>query len=442
MQVLITRPREDADRLVAEMTTRGVEVLVEPLMTIVPRTDAPLDLVGVQAILLTSGNGARALAATTDRRDLRVLAVGDATATAARTAGFTQVESADGNVDDLARMTIVQLEPKDGALIHVAGRDVTGDLAGRLTQAGFAVRRVPLYEAEAAKALSEEARVALDGGAIDAVLLFSPRTAETFVALVNAAGLAQRVRGMTLVCLSPAVATASGALAWRQVVTALEPTQAELLAAFDRWRSGDPDAAAAIEVTPIELRPGGSEGRGGSEAMGASADAGRGRGPDGGGAATRPVIDVDPVAPGGASSPATGGGNRTWRIVVTAALLVLLGGIVAIALRPWWPPALTALLAPAPPPASAPKPSAPAPAAAPPRPRRRRRQADRHPETRTSRRCAPLWHVPSSVRRSRSGARPRSRCGSARSTARSRHSSPLRAGPPRLPKRRTTDWRR
>src|SRR6185436_15509286 len=44
MQVLITRPREDAERLLAETKARGVDALVEPLMTIVPRRGVVLDL--------------------------------------------------------------------------------------------------------------------------------------------------------------------------------------------------------------------------------------------------------------------------------------------------------------------------------------------------------------------------------------------------------------
>ena len=60
-------------------------------MTIRFDEDARFDLSGVQAILLTSANGARALAAAAPdaaARRLPVLAVGCATARAARDAGF------------------------------------------------------------------------------------------------------------------------------------------------------------------------------------------------------------------------------------------------------------------------------------------------------------------------------------------------------------------
>ena len=102
MGVLITRPRHDAEAVARVLATRGVESLIEPLLEITNLPQAALDLDGVQAVLLTSANGARALAQATTRRDLTVLAVGPATAAAASDAGFTQVETAAGDVNALA----------------------------------------------------------------------------------------------------------------------------------------------------------------------------------------------------------------------------------------------------------------------------------------------------------------------------------------------------
>ncbi|MEE8274408.1 MAG: uroporphyrinogen-III synthase, partial [Alphaproteobacteria bacterium] len=98
MRVLITRPREDAEALAEALAVRGVEALVEPLLEIVPLNPGDFDLAGVQAALLTSANGARALAAATGSRDVPVLAVGEATAAAARAAGFAEVAVAGGDV--------------------------------------------------------------------------------------------------------------------------------------------------------------------------------------------------------------------------------------------------------------------------------------------------------------------------------------------------------
>ena len=87
MRVLITRPREDATPLAAELAALGHETLIEPLLTIVPRRDAEIDLQDVQALVFTSANGARVFAGLSPRRDLPVYAVGGSTAQAAGGAG-------------------------------------------------------------------------------------------------------------------------------------------------------------------------------------------------------------------------------------------------------------------------------------------------------------------------------------------------------------------
>ena len=104
MRVWVTRPEEDAAELAEALRAEGVEVLVEPLLRIVYTDGPPLDLTGVQALIATSANGVRAFARRNQQRDVPVLAVGAATARAARAAGFTSVESAAGDVAALARL--------------------------------------------------------------------------------------------------------------------------------------------------------------------------------------------------------------------------------------------------------------------------------------------------------------------------------------------------
>ena len=132
MRVMITRPREDAEALAARLAERGIGSLIEPLLEISPLAAQPLDLDSVQALLLTSANGARALAGATDKRDLAVFAVGPATAAAARHAGFLSVVTADGDVAALSDLVAARLDAAAGALLHVSGSAVAGNLAGRL----------------------------------------------------------------------------------------------------------------------------------------------------------------------------------------------------------------------------------------------------------------------------------------------------------------------
>lgn len=229
----VTRPAEDASDLASTLGSRGYAVIVEPLLVIEHHAGPPLDLADVQALLATSANGVRALAVRSPERGLPLLAVGDATARAARSAGFVRVESASGDVVALAELVKRRLDPVRGVVLHAASSEVAGDLAGMLAAAGFACRRAVLYEARAAQSLSEGLATRIRAGAVDGVLVFSPRTAGTLVRVLAADGLASAAAGMSVYCLSGNVAGAARALPWRRIVTAAEPTQAALLDAID-----------------------------------------------------------------------------------------------------------------------------------------------------------------------------------------------------------------
>src|SRR5689334_18038281 len=125
---LVTRPRAEAEALAAALAARGIEAMIEPLLEIEYRQDGVLDLAGVQAILCTSANGVRALARLSDARALPVFTVGEASAVAARMAGFPDVTSADGVVTDLAALVKRSLTPGAGRLVHIAGAEIAGDL--------------------------------------------------------------------------------------------------------------------------------------------------------------------------------------------------------------------------------------------------------------------------------------------------------------------------
>ena len=68
MRILITRPRDDAEPFARAVMALGHDAVIEPLLDIVYPAGALLDLKGVQAILLTSANGARAAALRTTAR--------------------------------------------------------------------------------------------------------------------------------------------------------------------------------------------------------------------------------------------------------------------------------------------------------------------------------------------------------------------------------------
>lgn len=228
---MLTRPRSDSEKLALQLRAGGDDAHVEPVLEIVTTGNAPA-LDGIQAILATSANGVRHLAAASDRRDVPLYAVGDATALCAHECGFLSVESARGDSRTLAALVASRLDPAAGALLHVRGEDSTGDLAGALEAKGFTVNSAVLYRAEPAIALSAEGRDCIASEKCDAILFFSPRTARTFVSLIDDAGLRDRCTGMIAICLSQAVADAAVSLPWSDMRIAATPDQDAMIQAM------------------------------------------------------------------------------------------------------------------------------------------------------------------------------------------------------------------
>ena len=224
MHILVTRPLEDGQEIAARLAQMGHRALLAPLL--VPHFGAgpEPDFRDVQAVLVTSANGIRALIRRTARRDLPIFAVGPQTSQEAQQAGFTDIKNADGDARKLAEAAARWTAPDKGMLLHVCGEEAPGTLADSLAAFGFSVRRAVLYRVDAA-ALPPEAQQALRDGTLDAVQFFSPRSARIFCDL--AADLP--TQKLIAFCISPVTAQALS-LPFREVRVASSPNQAALLA--------------------------------------------------------------------------------------------------------------------------------------------------------------------------------------------------------------------
>jgi len=236
MHFLVTRPLEDADGLAHTLRARGHTVTVDPLMSIVLHPEAPVTRTGLQALLVTSANGLRAIMARADFPEwlkLPLFAVGPTTAAMARMAGFARVQEAGGDVLSLTELVKQELAADGGPLLHVAGTVSAGDLKGALKREGFWVERAVLYEAKPAEALSQETIEGLTSGEIKAVLLYSKRSAEIFADLCHLAGLQGALKNLNAYCLSANAAAPLQGIGLPAIHIASAPNETDLLALID-----------------------------------------------------------------------------------------------------------------------------------------------------------------------------------------------------------------
>lgn len=211
MRMLITRPEPDATREADTLLALGHEPVRAPLLDIEFLGEVPLNLDGVQAIVITSRNALRALGTHVEREravQLPLFAVGEATAWAGRQMGFSEVTIGPGTGAGLPPLICQEIHPDDGALLHIGAEKVAFDLKGALEESGYELRRTVLYRSHPVETLEPSVIELLKAGEIDGVLLMSPRTARAFARLVERYGLVTQAKGLVCYCLSKAIAEA------------------------------------------------------------------------------------------------------------------------------------------------------------------------------------------------------------------------------------------
>lgn len=210
MHVLLTRAGDEASEFGKRLEQLGYRISVAPLLSIEHLPVSAQAVSGANALIATSRNSLRAVAASgiSLPRSLPVFAVGQATASVARDLGFSHVFTGTGGAKDL--VPVIQDNAAPGAhLVQLAGDTLAFDTAGALEHLGFTVRVVTCYRSVPARTLPPNVIDGLSRGNIDAVVLLSPRTAATFTELTNnIESLAGRQAALSCVCLSEAVASA------------------------------------------------------------------------------------------------------------------------------------------------------------------------------------------------------------------------------------------
>jgi uroporphyrinogen-III synthase len=223
MLVAITRPKADGERTARAVRALGHDVLLAPLMRV---EKAAGDLSGDwSAVAITSANALTVLGDEVARlRHLPIFAVGRRSAEAAH--GFAEVHAADGDVGDLAQL--IARKHRGGRVLYLAGENRAADLIDELTSRGIAAERRIVYRAVTAP-FPQDLTVALTAGRVDAVLHFSKRSAENYLAGARGAGILALALAPRQLCLSEQVAEPLRALGASHVVVAAQPDELSLL---------------------------------------------------------------------------------------------------------------------------------------------------------------------------------------------------------------------
>lgn len=224
--IWVSRTLPAARESAAQLTLRGFDTLVAPLLA-VESLQTSVELRRVRSLVFTSRQGVAAFINHTTARHYRVFAVGDATAAAARAAGFRNVLSAAGDVGDLRRLVLGKGR-RDGAILRVGAEEPAGALIKDLAESGFEVAEWSVYRTVPTNPQDILSIVGNCRRAIDAVLIYSPKAARQCAGLLQS----RRLTPVSVICISQAAAVEFGGLAEIRLRVAERPNEASMFEAL------------------------------------------------------------------------------------------------------------------------------------------------------------------------------------------------------------------
>lgn len=232
MRILLTRAPDEALRTAEKLAAQGHQIVSSPVLEMQPR-DAAWPCGVIDGVIATSAQAFEQAQFAPEwplpeaRRLLRLFVVGSKTAEAARRCGFTGELTLAPDAKDLAEAIVNAMQPP-ARLAYLAGHDRKSDLEMRCKEMGLEIIAVEIYEARAAESLSDEAVIALATGEIDAVLHYSRRSVEIFLALAEAAGISPGL--VRHIAISADAAAPLHGAGFPFVMIAAEPKEQAILA--------------------------------------------------------------------------------------------------------------------------------------------------------------------------------------------------------------------
>lgn len=235
-KILITRPQEKAERTAKDIASFGMVGMVAPVLDVRAMAFSMPDLSLYGGLLFTSARAvdifAKSLPARSFGFSLPVFTVGDQTAEAARKARFSDVRSASGDVTDL--VDLVASQTGDAPYLHVRGKHVSAPLHVLLGARGIQAEILTVYETCFVDAFTPEVITAICEGKVQAVMLYSARSAQAFEGLVMAHNLTDAFADIKVLSISEAVLGYVRSIPWGGQYVAKTPDKHSFYALLQR----------------------------------------------------------------------------------------------------------------------------------------------------------------------------------------------------------------
>ena len=217
MHILFTRPLEDCHEMILKFQSLGHEVSHLPLINIESLKYEPLNYSDFRGIIFTSANAVKFLDIKNIDKKIACFCVGSATEKKARSSGFQNVFAADGNVDNLKELILLNFNSSEGKLLYISGEVISGNLDQDLILNGYTIERIINYKTKSIEKYDEDFIEKLKQKMPEITYIYSQNSAINFLKMIKNYQLETLWMDTNLMCIGEKTSSILNEIKWKKI---------------------------------------------------------------------------------------------------------------------------------------------------------------------------------------------------------------------------------
>ena len=217
MHILLTRPIEDCSDLIFRFKQLGHLVSHLPLLNIKKISYDSREIINCKGIIFTSANAIKFLNVKKINKGIKCFCVGSVTEKKAKSVGFQNIISAEGNVNNLKELILKNFSSSDGNLVYVSGEIISSDLDKQLINDGYSIRRVINYKTDHNRFFGNDFTEKLKINMPEVVYIYSQNSALSFLNFIKNENLESFWKNTNLMCLGEKTSSILNEIKWKKI---------------------------------------------------------------------------------------------------------------------------------------------------------------------------------------------------------------------------------
>jgi len=215
--IIILRDQDRAKCLETILTSNGYNVIIEPVIKVIPYKYIPTDFKKADAIMLTSVNSVKILNSNIDKNiinNIKAYCVGEITEKWAEIGGFNCIKTNAYSGTTLEKAILKDSTHFKKKIIIYSGESIAHNPIPAFKKAGINYERIILYKTVPIKKLSNNSKHHILNNKVSHILFYSPNIAKAFLTLSKNYDFSN----ITAVCLGKKIVNIMEKHNWKKIL--------------------------------------------------------------------------------------------------------------------------------------------------------------------------------------------------------------------------------